>query len=436
IVISTLHDNGNQIASLSQKRLEEVQAIAKLGHWESDIINNKLWLSAQLNEIYELDDSVEPHYRTLLDCAHPDDKNIVRSAIQQCMRDGAIGAHEYRIITGKGNIKYIQAHAVVKYNQNNEACAMAGTIQDITERKLADIELEKYKSQLEEMVQARTREIERLDSQLLSASRRAGMAEVASNVLHNVGNLLNSVNVSVSLVKDNIRKVQGDDLERFIQLLERNEGDVEQLLTNETKRGQLLVYLKKLQNVQASYFSRLTNEIHSIAHNVDNIKHIVNNQQSLAGDSNIIEPVHPETIVSQALQITGLSDPEEKISVPLNCTVKDKVLLESHKCLQILINLLTNAREAVCDSDRQDKVIQVSVDIKDRQLKFSVIDNGPGIKEGTLSRVFAAGYSSRGENRGYGLHSSALLAEQMGGTIQVTGNKKDKGTIFTLSLPV
>lgn len=433
-------NNANSELQLRSQQLEDVQEMTKLGYWESDIIKDKLWLSSQMYEIYELETDKEPHYRTLLDSVHLDDKHIVRSVIQQCMREGAIGAHEYRIITGKGNIRYLQGHAVVKYDENNRPVAMAGTGQDITASKKVEIELDKHRNHLEEMVEERTLELERLDSRLLEVSRRAGMFEVASSVLHNVGNVLNSINISVAMANGSIKKLKKESLLRVLHLLKDGNQELLAYLSEKEKGRQLLEYLNKLGLEHETSLEQLKDELASLTNNIDHVKYIVSLQQSQARVEEIKEQVKPEDPVKQALQISGLYSATGEITgditVHFECHVQEKVSIETHNVLQILVNLVTNAKEALDDSNQPHKEIRLTIRLERNNLIISVADNGPGIPESKLVGIFNAGYSSKESGRGYGLHSSAILVQQMGGSIEALSDGLGQGSEIILTISV
>ena len=91
--------------------------------------------------------------------------------------------------------------------------------------------------------------------------------------------------------------------------------------------------------------------------------------------------------------------------------------VEKHKILQILVNLLRNAKYACQDSERADKRLTVRVANGEGRIKISVIDNGVGIPPENLTRIFNHGFTTRKDGHGFGLHSGALAAKEMGGSL-------------------
>ena len=109
--------------------------------------------------------------------------------------------------------------------------------------------------------------------------------------------------------------------------------------------------------------------------------------------------------------------------------------LEKHKILQILVNLLRNAKHACQESDRADKRLTVRVINGDGRVRISVIDNGIGIPPENLIRIFSHGFTTKKDGHGFGLHSGALAAKEMDGSLTVHSDGPGQGSTFTLELP-
>jgi two-component system, NtrC family, sensor kinase len=112
------------------------------------------------------------------------------------------------------------------------------------------------------------------------------------------------------------------------------------------------------------------------------------------------------------------------------------LLVDRHKVLQILFNLLQNAKHACDKSDAAEKKIIVRITAKDdHRVAVCVVDNGMGIAPENLTRIFAQGFSTRKGGHGFGLHSSLLMAEDMKGTLKAFSAGPGMGATFTLELP-
>jgi signal transduction histidine kinase len=112
------------------------------------------------------------------------------------------------------------------------------------------------------------------------------------------------------------------------------------------------------------------------------------------------------------------------------------ILTEKHKVLQILVNLIRNAKHACHDSAMLDKQILLRVANGNGRIKVSVTDNGIGIPRENLTRIFSHGFTTRKEGHGFGLHSGALAAKEMGGNLIAFSEGLGSGATFTLELPV
>jgi len=112
------------------------------------------------------------------------------------------------------------------------------------------------------------------------------------------------------------------------------------------------------------------------------------------------------------------------------------ITVEKHKVLQILVNLIRNAKHACDESGRKDKQVTVRIAKGGGRITVSVTDNGVGIPPENMTRIFNHGFTTRKDGHGFGLHSGALAAKEMGGSLSVTSDGLGHGATFTLELPV
>ena len=111
------------------------------------------------------------------------------------------------------------------------------------------------------------------------------------------------------------------------------------------------------------------------------------------------------------------------------------ITVEKHKAVQILVNLIRNAKQACDESGSPDKKMTVRVSGGEGQVRVAVIDNGIGIPAENLTRIFEHGFTTKQNGHGFGLHSGALAAQEMGGRLTVHSNGGGAGSTFTLELP-
>jgi PAS domain S-box-containing protein len=291
------------------------------------------------------------------------------------------------------------------------------SFRDITKRKRSETELEE------------------MHKQLLNTSRQAGMAEVATSVLHNVGNVLNSVNVSSTLVCNQVRKSKVANLSKVVELLNEHMTDIGVFLTSDPRGKQLPGYLGQLAEHLVSEQTTVLKELKLLHENIEHIKDIVVMQQSYAKISGIVETVKITDLVEDAVRLNLGALQRHGVEVLREFENVPPVDVEKHKILQILVNLVRNAKYACDESLRMDKLMTLRVAMSNGQLEISVIDNGIGIPPENLTRIFNHGFTTRKDGHGFGLHNSVLAAMEMGGSLKVHSDGVNQGAIFTLELP-
>lgn len=303
------------------------------------------------------------------------------------------------------------------------------------ERQNASLRL--ARDQLEERVEARTQELKKVHQELLQASRQAGMAEVATSVLHNVGNVLNSVNVSGGILVDKLQQSKVPQLGKVSALLEEHANDLGHFLTEDAKGSHVPKFLGNLARYLEGEREQMLNEVESLKKNIDHIKEIVAVQQGYAKASGLAEMVCATDLMEDALRINAGSLRQSRIEVVREyCQGVPQLMLDRHKALQILVNLISNARHACCAAQTEGKHLILGVGAVDGVVELTVKDNGVGIAPENLTRIFNHGFTTRKDGHGFGLHSGALAAQELGGTLRVHSAGVGKGASFTLVLPV
>jgi signal transduction histidine kinase len=271
--------------------------------------------------------------------------------------------------------------------------------------------------------------------ELLEKSRQAGMAEIATNVLHNIGNVLNSVNVSASLVVDSVKQSKAASLAKVAAMMREHEHDLGTFITRDAKGRQLPVYLGQLSEQLLADQKAAVHELDLLVKNVGHIKDVVTMQQSYARVSGLKEMVSLADLVEDSLRMNEGTLNRQQVEIIRRFENVPPMNIEKHKVLQVLMNLIRNAKFACDESGREDKQITVRVADGDGRIKVSVSDNGIGIPPENLARIFNHGFTTRKDGHGFGLHSGALAAKEMGGTLTVHSDGISRGATFTLELP-
>ena len=314
----------------------------------------------------------------------------------------------------------------------------------------AQDELKLVNSQLEDRVILRTHELSeqvkvkeqalselaQTQQRLMHASRQAGMAEVATGVLHNVGNVLNSVNVSASCLRDRVKQLRVEYVGQTASLLKQEDDHLASFLTNDPRGRSVPAYLTKLGENLMREKVELTNEIESLSKNVEHINAIVSMQQNNAKFGGVLESLEVRTLVEDAIQINSAAYDRHAIDLLADFQPVPAVLVDRHKVMQILINLLGNAKHAL-ESRSSDKRVTVRVFSPNPDcVRVTVADNGMGIAHENLDRIFSQGFTTRKAGHGFGLHNGALAAKELGGALNVQSDGPGLGATFTLEFPV
>ncbi|ROM99041.1 DAHL domain-containing protein [Pseudomonas brassicacearum] len=312
-----------------------------------------------------------------------------------------------------------------------------GLLRSFAEINRVNKDLQAANESLEQRVEERTRELKDTQSELLDTARLAGMAEIATNVLHNVGNVLNSVNISADLVTRKLRNSKALGLGKAMQLINEHQGDLGHFITEDEKGKLLPGYLNQLVEAIALEQQGITDELAQLSKSVDHIKDIVATQQSYAGAHSLMEPLQVSELLEDALRMNSGALTRHHVTVVKDYAEVPKVMGDKHRMLLILINLISNAKYAMSDlSDRpREMTLGVKV-VDDATLQVSVKDEGEGISAENMTRIFAHGFTTRKEGHGFGLHSCALAAIEMNGHLTAHSDGPGKGALFTLKIPL
>jgi PAS domain S-box-containing protein len=358
--------------------------------------------------------------RTLLDLMPAERRETARRLFQRVLAgEEEPPAFETAIVARDGRV--IPLEVTVRLTlQKGRPAGIEGIARDVSSRKRAEADLAVA------------------NQRLLDVSRRAGMAEVASSVLHNVGNVLNTVNVSAALLADRLRASRAPNLARAVALLREHEADLAAFLQGDPQGQALVAYLAGVAEHMVGEQTLLLEEVGALGNSVDHIKEIVAMQQGYARATGGVEETLPASaLLADAVRMHAESLSRHQIELEREVADDPEVTVEKHKVLQILVNLISNAKNACGARAGGTGRVVVRLEAKGRtHFRFRVTDDGVGIAPENLTRIFQHGFTTRKEGHGFGLHSAALTARELGGILSAASDGPGRGATFTLELPL
>jgi PAS domain S-box-containing protein len=318
-----------------------------------------------------------------------------------------------------GHVTWVLSSKMPLRDENRRIIGTFGVSKDVTRSKELELALEQA------------------HKELVATSRTAGMAEVATGVLHNVGNVLNSLNVSADVIASTLKQSKADSLVKLVALLREHRDDLAAFLSQDPKGRRIPEFLRSLATHGLEQRTCLLHEVASLQANVDHIKEIVSMQQAYATMVGVVEPLDAAVLMEDALRMNAGALERHAIQIVRDFQFVPTVLGEKAKVLQILVNLIRNAKYACDERGHVGKIITLRVRAagSDR-VQLVVEDNGIGIPPENLTRIFQHGFTTKTDGHGFGLHSSANAAREMKGALTVRSEGRGSGATFTLELPV
>ncbi|QRK14150.1 HAMP domain-containing protein [Archangium violaceum] len=297
-------------------------------------------------------------------------------------------------------------------------------------------ELRQANESLEQRVEERTRELRDIHHQLVQTARRAGMAEIATNVLHNVGNVLTSVYTSAQLAKERMEEMRLEHVGRVATLLRENQEDLTGFVTRDERGQHVLPFLGKLGQNLVDERKEIVSLLDDVGRYTEHIGDIVKVQQNFARTPRVHEPVQLAELVEDALRINSAGLARHQVKVVRQLEPLPPVPTDKHKTLMILVNLISNAKYALDAVAPDERCLTVRLTRTGaNRVQIEIHDNGKGIAPEMLTRIFQYGFTTREDGHGFGLHSSAIAAQELGGALTARSEGPGRGATFTLEMP-
>lgn len=418
--------SSREMMGLNEK-LEDAQHIARLGYWSYDSENGQVLWSKEMFHLMGIDPvNGAPSFQEIIQLVHVDDRQLVESFISSALTEGKNYELELQLENKKENKYYwyyMKGHPHIDVNaeglRSGYVRYLSGIVIDITQKKIAEEEMKK------------------MHQQLLSVSRQAGMAEVATSVLHNIGNILNSAAVSISLLLEILEKSRVEKLLKVADLIKTHLSQDANYFISDPSGKLIPDYLQALSKDIMEESRSISVEISNVDNHLHHMKDVVSLQSEISGVLGVKEKVILSEMLDLAIQMSCASLDGSEIRIEKEYKYNGFLFSEKAKLLQILVSLIKNAKESVLSFPVESKVIKISMEKTGQNIIEIIIeDNGSGILKENLVRIFSFGFTTKSNGHGFGLHSSAIAASELDGQLIAESDGLGSGAKFILRLPL
>jgi NO-binding membrane sensor protein with MHYT domain/signal transduction histidine kinase len=392
---------------------------AGIACWEYDLAQRRImWTENEIASLKAAGLDPREHPGALLASFYPEDVAALKAAVRAAFsgqREAC--AVRMRVSAPNSATIHLQAHARLFRDDGGRLRRLVGVSWDVTEQ-----------------VHQEERRLA-LQLQLQEASRHAGMAEIATGVLHSVGNVLNSLGVSAALLQARLRESRVGNVERAAKLIGAQGSRLGEFFDSDPRGRELPGYLRQLGEHLIAENQAQRDEAQAVVTHVEHIGKIIAAQQTYARRGGSVEEIDVAELIEHALIMHFSASTE--LTVRREHRGVGRVMVDRHKLLQIMGNLLSNARHALRDKTQGPREVIVRLrGLPGGFFAIEVEDTGSGISAESMQRLFEFGFTTKKDGHGFGLHASAILAKEMGGELTARSEGVNRGACFTVRLPV
>ena len=268
-----------------------------------------------------------------------------------------------------------------------------------------------------------------------------GRLEVMDTILHNIGNAITSVAIGIGTLKEEL--ANNPLIERLSALSETVKAHAEDwgdYVQHDPQGQQVRPFLLALAADFIEQNRELSRTVERVNGQTNHIVDIVRAQRGFASKAMTSKDVNLRQAISGALKIVQDSFASRGIQTQVNCgDAPAEIRIQESQFNQMLVNLLKNAMEAIDELKKSGGLkgpprIEIRACIQQDFLVLEVQDNGIGIEQKNLKTIFGAGYTTKREGSGLGLHSAANFVAGSGGKIQPLSDGYGTGTTMRVTL--
>lgn len=312
------------------------------------------------------------------------------------------------------------AHAIMSYRRKAAETAL----------RKAEAEVRALNTQLKARVQERTEQLNEAQDQLSENAQRVGAADIATAVLHNVGNILTSVITSGQTIEKTVQTSSIRSMRKANKMLDGF------LSEKDPKANQLREFYHLLEDLLTKEHDEINENVEQVLKKIDLIRDVITAQQTFASTESQSEQLYVTDVVEDALNIQEHTLGRSDVRVEKHYLETPLIFASKIKLVHVLINLIKNAREAMSENHSEDRILDIFIGQEGDHVLVKVRDNGQGVDPEKKESIFNHGFSTKKGGHGFGLHSCKKAMEEMGGTIRVESDGVGNGATFVLSFPV
>ena len=361
----------------SKDQLSRAQSIAHIGNWEWDTESNMITLSEELYKIFGVQkDKFGGSYESYLEFVHPDDSEQFKSSTLSVLDDKKAYSKEYRIVLPSKDVKYLIEHGDVILDKNGIPIKLFGVVQDITDRKLAENALKEQ------------------EDIMIAQSRHAAMGEMISMIAHQWRQPLSIIAMGANNI---MADVELDTVE------------------NKTLKSES---------------EDIVSQTQELSRTIDDFKNFFRPVKD-------IEEVNPKDIFEEALKVIGKSLENNDIEIITKFNSDRTMQTYSRELMQVFINIIKNAKEALVENKIENKIIVISTQDSLNNIIIKICDNGGGIDNDIIKKVFNPYFTTKDQQNGTGLGlymSKTIIEKHLNGTLEV--KNENGGVCFSIVLPI
>ncbi len=280
------------------------------------------------------------------------------------------------------------------------------------------------------------RDLKEAQNLLIESAYKAGLADLAGDTLHNIGNVVNSIHVSSDIVKNVIKENPGENYTKACNILHENLDNFPEFFASDPKGEQLIKYFLLLEKPIVNSFEQIDENLEVIRDKAAAIGNIIARQSKFINSPYFLEKQNMCEVVDSVIQLVPDLHTDSSITIDKQYESVPSIKLQKPSIIRILLNILDNSVHALKYSRNLNKVLMISIKKDNEYVTTSITDNGYGIAEENMDKIFKNSFTTKKGGFGLDLHNAANIINEMGGELKIDSKGINKGATVSISLPL